>query len=136
MLLNDVGKIVSDDWEKLPERFPHIEMDEFVVMPNHMHGIIIVGAPLVGALNDPRAGTRPAPTMTLGEIVGVFKSITTNEYIQNVKNHHWPKFDKQLWQRNYYDHIIRDESALTRIRKYIVDNPAEWENDRYFLPYE
>ena len=101
MILNDVGQMVADNWNGLPKRFPNIEMDEFIVMPNHMHGVItIVGAPLVGALNNDngvdvsnddmakinnrtfvngRAGTRPAPT-ALGEIIGAFKSITTDEY--------------------------------------------------------
>lgn len=99
----------------LSVKYPDIETDEFVVMPNHVHGIIVlpVGAPLVGALSSGmtidnaknRAGTRPAPT--LGDIVGVFKSITTHQYTDGARQKDWPPFNKKLWQRNYYEHIIR-----------------------------
>ena len=80
-------------------------------MPNHTHGIIaIVGVPLVGTRkpvgdSPQREGTRPAPT-GLGDIVGAFKSITTQEYIRGVKQHGWAPFPGKLWQRNYYEHII------------------------------
>ena len=83
-----------------------------------------------------RAGTRPAPTSgeatrpTLGQIVGAYKSITTVVYIRCVKNQDWPTFRKRLWQRNYYEHVIRDDSFLNEIRQYILDNPAKWELDR------
>ncbi len=106
MILNDAGKMVQMQWSELPQRFPEIVVDEFTVMPNHFHGIIIndfetiesVGVPLVDARNgisetqkadtSQRAGTRPAPTKSapsLGEIIGAFKSLTTNEYIQVAK---------------------------------------------------
>ncbi len=150
MVLNDAGNMVTHDWNQLPDRFPNIEMDEFIVMPNHLHGVIVivgkheitddVGAPLVGALNDmdDRAGTRQrAPIKgapTVGEIIGVFKSLTTNEYIRNVKINNWPSFNRQLWQRNFYEHVIRTESDLTRIREYIINNPTQWEDDEYFSP--
>lgn len=58
--------------------------------------------------------------------------MSTNEYIRNVKNDNWPSFNKRFWQRNYYDHIIRDENDLNRIREYIVNNPARWEEDDYY----
>ena len=74
-----------------------------------------------------RAGTRPAPT--LGDIVGAFKSITTHEYILGVDNKNWPQFYKRLWQRNYYEHVIRDEADLNRIQDYIQSNPANWDED-------
>jgi REP element-mobilizing transposase RayT len=76
---------------------------------------------------DNRAGTRPAPT--LGEITGAFKSITTNEYIRSVKTKNWPPFNKHFWQRNYYEHIIRNDAELNKIRQYIITNPAMWEAD-------
>ena len=74
-----------------------------------------------------RAGTSPAPT--LGEIVGAFKSITTNEYIRGVKQHDWPSFPGKLWQRNYFERVIRDENELNRIREYIIYNPVKWAED-------
>ena len=140
---NDAGGMVQARWDELATRFADLELDEFVVMPNHVHGIIFVGAPLVGALpgvdpsetNDAakRAGTRPAPTFTktiLGDVVGAFKSITTHDYVIGVKQRCWPPFPGKLWQRNYYEHIIRNDGSLKHIRQYIVENPARWAFDR------
>ncbi|MCY4653976.1 MAG: transposase [Dehalococcoidia bacterium] len=146
MRLNDAGMMVRRVWDGMPDRFPHIEMDEFVVMPNHGHGVIViqqspgensahppVGASLVGAQSptnihsDTRATTRVAPT--LGDVVGAFKSLTTLEYGRGVRETGWPSFDKRLWQRNYYEHIIRNDKEWNMVREYINDNPARWETD-------
>ncbi len=139
MFLNDIGKMIKDFWLELKKRF-NMELDAFIIMPNHMHGII-VGAGLVPAqLHDreihtvpTRATTRVAPTPTLGNIIGAFKSITTVEYIENVHKNKWPQFDKRLWQRNYYEHIIRNERSLEAIREYIVKNPYTWRDDELFI---
>jgi putative transposase len=136
MILNDAGQMIVTEWQTLPPRFPAIELDEFVVMPNHFHAILVinpVGAGLVPAPDVPaptenRATPRVAPT--LGDMVGAFKSITTHSYIQGVKQHGWPPFDRRLWQRNYWEHIIRNETSLHRIRQYIQDNPARWLDDQ------
>lgn len=142
MVLNDIGNIIKKNWDILSKRFP-VELDEYQIMPNHLHSIIhIVGAGLVPARNRvianrgetnratmDRATTRVAPT-TLGEIIGAFKSITTIEYINCVKNRHWPLFNNRIWQRNYYEHIIRNENELYKIREYIKLNPEMWERDR------
>lgn len=104
-------------WQQLPERFNNILLDEFTIMPNHLHGIIEIA----------EAGTRPAPT--LGAIIGAFKSITTHDYIAGVRQRNWPPFSGKLWQRNYYEHIIRNESELNRTRQYILDNPVNWDQD-------
>jgi putative transposase len=135
MRLNDVGEMIHITWNDLSVKNPGIETDKFVVMPNHVHGIIlVVGAPLVGAHSSGAidnagnwAGTRPAPT--LGDVVGKFKSITTHQYIDGVGQKDWPLFNSKLWQRNYYEHIIRNENALDRIRKYIIENPMKWAED-------
>jgi REP element-mobilizing transposase RayT len=104
-------------------------------MPNHLHCILYiskeqckdaVGAPLVHA-HAKRAGIRTAPS--LGTIIGAFKSITTIEYIEGVREKNWPMFDGRLWQRNYFDHIIRDNNELNKIRKYIMFNPKNWCDD-------
>lgn len=126
--LNDAGCMVVAEWEALPDRFPGVDLDAFIVMPNHIHGIIVVteGAGLVPALDG--ATTRVAPT--LGDVVGAFKSRVTVEYIRGVKAAMWSAFRSRLWQRNYYEHVIRDEESLSRIRRYIVDNPMRWEYDR------
>jgi len=136
MELSQAGEMVQSRWEVLPERFPQVELDQFALMPNHIHAIVlIVGAPLVGTqiklvkqgLSEDRAGTRPAPT--LGNIIGAFKSITTDEYINGVKRKKWRPFLGKLWQRNYYEHVIRNDKFLNQIREYIIGNPARWEFD-------
>lgn len=119
--LSMIGRIVQNEWDEIPNRFPNTRMDAFIVMPNHIHGMIIVGATLVVAQNN-RAGTRPAPT--LGEIVGSFKSLCVHKCVTNHFN------IGKLWQRNYYEHIIRNEGELDRVREYIINNPLQWQFDR------
>ena len=254
MRLNDAGRMVLAEWNMLPERFPHVVLDAFVVMPNHVHGIVVItnpatddtattaptivgtglvpvpnagtmgavpnagamgaapnagtmgaapnagtmgaapnagtmgaapnagtmgavpnagtmgaapndgmmgavpddGATIVGTglvpVPDDGATTRVAPTAativgtdlvpvpddgattrvapTVGDIVGAFKSRVTVEYIRGVKTSGWPPFRGRLWQRNYYEHIIRNERALNAIRQYIIENPRRWQMDR------
>ena len=88
---------------------------------------VTVGAPLVGA-HGSKATTRAAPSV--GDMVGAFKSLFTVEYIRGVKEDRWPAFDRRVWQRNYYEHIIRDEAELARVRRYIDENPLQWELDK------
>ena len=151
MRLNEAGGILQEVCWGLSQRFPGVEMGCFVVMPNHVHGIIVlhetVGASLVGAQcedngdighdrairdNEPignnRATTRVTPT--LGGVVGAFKSLTTVEYVRSVRARGWTLFLGRLWQRNYYEHIVRDEKSLGRIERYILDNPANWSLDQ------
>ncbi len=153
ILHNAAGITVIKIWNEMAERFKNIQLHESVVMPNHFHGIIeiadgYVGAPLVGAqkIDDVksnfahtlnRAPTRGAPTgatnhKTIGNVVGAFKSLTTNAYIHGVKNENWPPFNKYLWQRNYYEHVIRNELAYLKISEYIQTNPARWLEDTYY----
>ena len=146
MQVNDAGCMVSDAWHSLSDRFPNIDLDAFVVMPNHVHGIIvitndampvndgnIVGAGLVPALDvvpvNDGATTRVAPT--LGDVIGAYKSVVTVQYARAVKTHGWTPFRKRLWQRNYHEHVIRNADSLNRIRQYILDNPRRWNEDRY-----
>lgn len=138
MRLNDAGQTVVAEWVSLPNRFMTVRLDAFIVMPNHFHGIIVVTGPNTGANIGANTGantgattgatTRVAPTV--GDVVGAFKSRVTVEYIHGVKAHGWPPFPGRLWQRNYYEHIIRDDDALICIRRYICDNPAQWASDR------
>ena len=115
--LNSAGQLAARIWSDMPIRFPDIDLDAYVVMPNHIHGIIVlsdgdtVGAPLVSAHenNRKRAATRAAPT--IGDVVGAFKSLFTVEYIKGVKEGRWPRFQGRVWQRNYYEHVIRDERS-------------------------
>jgi len=119
MNLNHAGSMVKNQWLLLPKRFPNIKLHDFVVMPNHFHAIleITAGATLVVA-------------PVLGDLVGAFQSIATVEYIRGVKNKNWKPFDGKLWQRNYWDNIIWNEKSYQNISKYIVDNPAKWDNDK------
>ena len=121
MVLNDAGRMLESVWSELPERFPHVKLDEFVIMPNHFHGIVVFRR----SKHKVRSyGTLPD---TLGRIMQAFKSITTNRYIAGVKQKQWPSFPGKLWQRNYYEHVVRDENELNDIRKYIMDNPKKWD---------
>jgi REP element-mobilizing transposase RayT len=123
MQLNDVGKIVQMTWDALPSHYPHIELDEWVVMPNHFHSIIVlanVGAGSVGA------GLKPAPTRHgLPEIVRALKTFSSRR-INELRQTPGTK----LWQRNYWEHIIRNETELNRIREYIQNNPTQWDLDK------
>jgi len=108
-----------------------------------------VGAPLVGARNEekipntehppteqsqfpPTEGQPQGIAPTIGDIAGAFKSITTNEYIRGVKNNNWPRYNKILWQRNFYEHIIRNEKSCCQISEYIQINPLNWQDDEYY----
>ena len=141
MRLNEVGEMVRDKWLDLPTRFSTVQLDEFIVMPNHFHGILFlneqgeVGAGLVPARNpdagNPYAGDhkgRPYDKR-LGEVIGAFKSITTNRYIEKVNQGVWLPLEKRLWQRNYYDRIIRDEDEMDDLREYNRDNALKWRED-------
>ena len=152
MILNDAGKMVHNIWDEIPAYYEGIEIDAFQIMPNHIHGIIvIVGAgpcacPDTNANIHKNYGTgQPrgvAPTgndifqtkLSLPDIVHRFKTLTTKKYIDGVKQHNWQPFDKKLWQRNYYEHIIRDEESSHKIQEYIMNNPREWERDELFIP--
>jgi REP element-mobilizing transposase RayT len=113
MRLSAAGELAATVWSKLPLRFPDIDLDAFVIMPNHIHGIIVL------------ADRAP----TIGKVVGTFKSLFALEYIRGVRSSRWPAFDGRVWQRNYYEHVIRDETDLNRIRQYIDENPLRWELD-------
>ena len=161
LLLDDIGirLMIQKWWHALPEKFPDVRTDQFVIMPNHIHGIIFIvsvgadhrvcpnegnhtGLPLQHRANAhvgadqrvcPNEGnhiglplqTRP----TMGRIVQWFKTMTTNDYIKAVRMNNVEPFPGKLWQRNYYEHITRNETDLDSIRQYIIDNPAKWEED-------
>ncbi len=142
VLLNDAGEMICKWWAEMLKKFPLVESDEFILMPNHLHGIVglNVGAALCGRPDTDTGRSdaegrphRVAPT--LGEIVGWFKTMTTNEYIRGVRESGWTPFFGKLWQRNYYDHIIRSEKDLSTIRKYIMENPLTWFEDENHPEY-
>lgn len=118
--LNDAGTMIDTQWRSLAERFAHVELDAYVVMPNHLHGIL-------------RLNTIPEQASeTLSSILQAFKSLTTSAYANGVRFHGWPEFDRRLWQQGFYDHVIRDERDLDRVRAYIDANPQHWYQDREY----
>jgi REP element-mobilizing transposase RayT len=129
-----------EQWEKLPQRFSNFELDVFQIMPNHMHGIIVLNESIVGAtlavaqkagVNE-RAGVNPAPTnKTVGDIVGAYKSLVANECLEIFKSKN--ETMGKLWQRNFHEHIIRNEQSYQTISNYIINNPATWETDKFFI---
>lgn len=131
--LNGAGLMVQSWWGKLTGKFPLVQTDAYIVMPNHFHGIISVGAAPCGRPDinypDETTGQPHGVAPTLGEVVSWFKTMTTNQYIRGVKRKDWRPFQKKLWQRNYYEHIVRDEDELGHYRQYISDNPANWQTD-------
>ncbi len=148
IVLTNAGRMVNTVWDELPEFYPGIDIDAFQIMPNHIHGIIILGNethehPNVRATPRGRPDLpcgRPnmdagqprgiAHTMSLPDVVHRFKTMTTKRYTDGVKQYGWSRFDRRLWQRNYYEHIIRNDNDLNRIREYIINNPAKWDMDR------
>ena len=139
MRLNDCGRIVAAEWQKLPARFPHVTLDALIAMPNHLHGIIVIvgkGEAFANKRNEsldesgecfaPTAPRQPMGTTpgSLGAIIQNFKSTSTRRVNVLRQTPGLP-----LWQRNYFERIIRDERELNRIREYIVNNPLKWALD-------
>lgn len=144
VLLNDLGRCVDMFWNRIHKHFPAVQLDEYIIMPNHIHGILHVGANDYSPINhshqtntpelepSPRAcdkrhsnsgKIRPNGTsLSIGSVVRGFKIGVTKEWRSRGN-------DIPVWQRNYYDHIIRDEQDLMRIREYIDLNPLNWQFD-------
>lgn len=165
MIPNAFGRIAANEWQSLPERFPQIIVKEHVIMPNHMHGMLIVGAPLAGAQlegnrenmvtsidgvhrdetlekNDctilvgysPEGHPQGAPlqgTEHLGVMIGAYKSLVAGKCLELFIKHRPGQFMGKLWQRNYWEHIIRHERAYNHIARYIINNPKNWRADRF-----
>jgi REP element-mobilizing transposase RayT len=121
MHTNEVGKLVEMTWHDLPNHNRNIVLDAFVVMPNHVHGILVIDG--VGAGLELRAGLEPAPT--LSELVRQFKTFSARRINRLRDNPCCP-----VWQRNYYERVIRNEQELARARGYIANNPLKWALDK------
>jgi putative transposase len=120
LILTAAGRIVEKNWHKIADQ--NTKIDAFVIMPNHIHGIIIIKPHVLSV----GAGLAPAPN--LGSIIGAFKSRCTMEYLRYVDENDL-NVSAKLWHRNYYEHIIRDQKELAAIRKYIKSNSANWAKD-------
>jgi len=144
IVLNDMGTLIKKNWHDLPVHFPGIGLDQMVVMPNHLHGIIIILDHRRGGVDPPLGiilphddattagaiirGAITAPLhkgKTLGQMIAWFKYESTKEINRNMTGNP----EMKIWQRNFFDRIIRDDEELNRIRNYIVMNPETWEQD-------
>jgi putative transposase len=110
--LTAAGKMVMACWFELPNRFPTVALDAFQIMPNHLHFVLWIE----------HHNREITEVPSLGSVVGAFKSITTAHYVRGVRSDGWAPFSKRLWQRNYWERIVRTESELQRIRAYIDAN--------------
>ncbi len=121
MICNECGNMVQSCWNEIPEHYRNIELDTFRVMPNHVHGIIIIH----DDVGSRHASTLPRTTRpTLGNIIGSFKSAVTRRINQLRRDP-----GSSIWQDRFYDHIIRNQRSLDRIREYIRTNPERWQWD-------
>ncbi|MBS1250527.1 MAG: hypothetical protein MAG431_02121 [Chloroflexi bacterium] len=145
MHLSPIGKIVAEEWQKTEAIRENVTLDEWVIMPNHLHGIIMIHERDPRSVETSRRGVSTdrgssteqgdSPTTkaiqhwkpgSLGAIIGQIKSVCTKRI--------WAAgYDEFGWQSRFYDHIIRDQASLDRIRAYIRNNPKEWEDDDYYL---
>jgi REP element-mobilizing transposase RayT len=124
MFLSEIGKVANDCWLRIPQHFPMISIDEYVVMPNHVHGIIIIGdSNPVGAENFPPLRLDDGLPRPLGNIIRGFKIGVTKWARKNTTIN-------TVWQRSFHDHIVRNDLELERIRTYIRNNPLKWHLDR------
>jgi len=142
MILNQFGQIAYNEWIKTPEIRPNVELGEFIIMPNHFHAIIRLLDDCKGELHSPiipnksdlpentitkkgECNSPPqSPSQTIGAIVRGYKSSVTKQL-------GLLGFNGTLWQRNYYEHIIRDEKSYKNISDYIINNPAKWADDTF-----
>ncbi len=149
MKLNELGKIAFLEWEKTPEIRENISLGEFILMPNHFHAIIKIDYQIESQENN--IGRFKSPSNSIGAIIRGYKSATTKKIKEIIRNNNSPStgdpstgvlqyaptaptdsinLNKSIWQRNYWEHIIRNENEYNRIAKYIIDNPQKWENDK------
>jgi len=135
MQLSSIGEIVADEWQKTPQVRPNVTLDEWVIMPNHIHGIIVIETPQRGTggpadrlvspghAETPQRGVSTLAAGSLGAIIGQIKAACTKRI--------WAAGRTDFaWQMRFYDHIIRDPISLRRIREYIASNPARWMEDK------
>jgi putative transposase len=156
------GLMVESWWGTIERRFDSVELGSYVVMPNHLHGIVFtgvvpesrhsdrgegdhIGSPVRTIAAHPEqfvwAGQRGRPASnawaldssepSLSDVVGWFKTMTTNDYIRGVKEYGFPPFERRLWHRTFYDHIIRNDADLARIEEYIAGNPTRGTTDEF-----
>jgi len=124
LALSSWGSVVQECWQQIPEHFPNVDLDCFIVMPNHIHGIIVIHYSDVGATHASPL-QKPGPVkQSLGAIIGSFKSACTKRINESRNTAGLP-----VWQRNYHERIIRNEDELHSLRDYILTNPVRWDGE-------
>ncbi len=152
MQLNDFGKIAFEEWEKLPERWPNLALGAYQIMPNHMHGVLLINHPSIpddlftavhseylkergsslASREIPFSKFQWANRPYLGQIIGAYKSIVSTTCLKLHKETHPDIWLDKIWQRSFDDRIIRNQEAFDKIADYIIKNPAKWEEDKFF----
>jgi putative transposase len=117
MALSAAGQMIQSALIEIPQPFPYITIDTYVVIPDHVHVIVQIASPTEGITRK---------LVRLGDVIGGFKSLTTPAYIRGVHQRGWPAFAQRLWQRNYFERVVRTERELHTTRTYIVNNPQRW----------
>ena len=128
--LTRYGLVVAESWAWLAERYPQVELDKWILMPNHLHGIISITSDRRGGSRTAptNGGARGAPGKPLGRLVGAFKTVSTKK-INAIRG----TPGATVWQRNYYEHTVRSEASLQSIRQYVLNNPNDWESDELYV---
>ncbi len=125
--LNAAGNMIKRIWDEIPCKYTNWSVDSLVVMPNHIHAVVVLSpSPLINApsLDD-------NTVLSLSELMRSIKTYTMTCYSNGVRNDGWLKYEQHLWQRSYYEHMVRNDKSLEKIREYIMNNPAQWELDDY-----
>ena len=121
---------VESEWELLAERYPGLTLDAFVIMPNHIHGILLLDTtpPIVGATLEVAHGVGSNSNPVIGQIISAFKSLCVKRWSEKMSQC-GNTLKESFWQHNYYDHVIKNETELDLVREYIVYNPDQWSCD-------
>ncbi len=136
MILNNIGKIANEFWTEIPVHFSNIDLDECVVMPDHIHGIIeIKNNPNVGTAHV-RSDNKNRTKMLLSRAIHGFKSSVTRKILYPTQERIYAFPTKFAWQKSFYDHIVRNEIELNKIREYIFKNPQNWGKDNENIFYD
>jgi REP element-mobilizing transposase RayT len=116
MHLNDAGHMVQRHWLEIPSHHQSIDLDAFVVMPNHLHGIVFLRE------------AEPTSPVSLSGVIGAFKSRVAVDYSAGVRAGHYPVYDRSLWQRSFSDRIVQSDRRLETLRQYVEGNPGRWQD--------
>ncbi len=116
--VTQIGQVAIDFWKEIPKHYPFVELDEFVIMPNHLHGILFFNRPEKSDWTENKFGSQ---SQNLGAVIRAFKAS-----VKRYANNNQIEFD---WQTRFHDRIIRDDRELRAVRQYIINNPEKWAND-------